>query len=74
MCADQHQAGGCCLWLWAPTFSQVLHVHDLSLCDPAHVAAKVFLQLLLLPEFLEGSPGLGLLSFLGEFSKTKPGR
>lgn len=49
------------------TFSQVFHIHDLALRDPAHIASKVFLQLLLLPELLEGPPGLGLLSLLGEF-------
>lgn len=64
---------GCWPWLWTPTFSQVVHVHDLALCDPTHVTTKVFLQLLLLPELLEGSSGLGLLSLLGEFSKTKSG-
>ena len=51
----------------APTFSQVIHIHDLALCDPAQVAPEVLLQLLLLPQLLEGSPGLGLLPLLGEF-------
>ena len=50
-----------------PTFSQVIHVHDLALRDPAQVAPEVLLQLLLLPQLLEGSPGLGLLPLLGEF-------
>lgn len=51
----------------APTFSQVIHVHDLALRDPAQVAPEVLLQLLLLPQLLEGPPGLGLLPLLGEF-------
>lgn len=60
--------------LWARTFSQVLNVHDLALRDPAHVASEVLLQLLLLPELLEGSPGLGLLPLLSEFAAVEQGR
>lgn len=60
--------------LGAQTFSQVLHVHDLALSDPAHVAPEVLLQLLLLPELLKGPPGLGLLPLLGEFPEMGEGR
>lgn len=59
---------------WARTFPQVLGVHDLALRDPAQVAPEVLLQLLLLPELLEGAPGLGLLPLLGELPEVQPGR
>ena len=66
--------GGCRPRPMAPTFSQVVHIHDLALRDPAQVAPEVLVQLLLLPQLLEGSPGLGLLPLLGEFPAVEQGQ
>ena len=58
-----------CLRLtWVPVVVQLVHV--LGLIDPVHVAAQVLLHLLLLPQLLEVSAGLGLLSLLTELSAT----
>lgn len=43
-------------------------VHVLGLSDPVHVPTQVLLHLLLLPQLLEVSPGLGLLPLLTELS------
>lgn len=51
---------------WIPVLVQLVHV--LSLGDPVHVATQVFLHLLLLPQLLEVSSGLGLLPLLAELS------
>lgn len=55
---------------WVPVLVQLVHV--LSLCDPVHVTTQVLLHLLLLPQLLEVSSGLGLFSLLAELSAVAP--
>lgn len=48
----------------------VVGVDVLGLSDPVQVTLQILLQLLLLPQLLEVSPGFGLLSLLGELSEV----